>query len=549
VPSAATLDLRYAPSDAEPADGASLSLGDVVALARRPRALAAALGDRARGELRVRVDDRPFSGVEALALLVASVLRNGSVTLVRPDGARAFSARRFRAQALLAAARAVPRELLGTFRLYRRAQATAARGPQLPHLQSSPDSVLYLRTEPSLRWHGQVVGGASTHTSGVINGFVANGLEVEVMAAERPEWTDRAQFTQVPLRRVFHLVPWLTLAAYGDEIVKAASDSRPAFVYQRYSLGTWAGLELAQRLGRPLVLEYNGSELWIQSHWGSGREARFMGPLQGIERRNVQSASLVVVVSEILKEQLVATGGIPAERVLVAPNGVDVDRLERYRERSPAQWRADRGLAEAPTVGFVGSFGVWHGVRLLPAMAARVAEHVPAARWLLIGDGDLHAEVRAEIESCGLGDRVLMPGIVPHGETLAMLAGCDVCVSPHVPNADGSRFFGSPTKLFEYMGLARPIVASDLEQLGEVIVDGESGLLCPPGDPDAAAAAVVRLLADADLRARLSAGALDRATSAYSWRAHTARILRALRTGDVTQEQDVREDPLASGSQ
>jgi glycosyltransferase involved in cell wall biosynthesis len=549
VPDAATLDLRYAPSDAEPDDGASLSLGDVVALARRPGALVAALGDRARGELRVRVDDRPFSGVEALTLLVASVLRNGPVTLVGPYGARALSARRFRVKALLAAARAVPRELMGTVRLYRRAQATAARGPQLPRLASSPDSVLYLRTEPSLRWHGQVVGGASTHTSGVINGFVANGLEVEVIAAERPEWTDRAGFTRVPLRHVFHLVPWLTLAAYGEEIVRAAGDSRPAFVYQRYSLGTWAGLELAQRLDRPLVLEYNGSELWIQSHWGSNREARLIGPLQGIERRNVQSASLVVVVSEILKEQLVATGGIPAERVLVAPNGVDVDRLAGYRERSPAQWRADRGLAEAPTVGFVGSFGVWHGVRLLPAMAARVAEHLPAARWLLIGDGDLHAEVRAEIESRGLGDRVLMPGIVPHGETLAMLASCDVCVSPHVPNADGSRFFGSPTKLFEYMGLARTIVASDLEQLGEVIVDGKSGLLCPPGDPDAAAAAVVRLLGDADLRARLSAGALERATSAYSWRAHTARILRALRTGDVAQEQDVRKDPLASGSQ
>jgi len=169
------------------------------------------------------------------------------------------------------------------------------------------------------------------------------------------------------------------------------------------------------------------------------------------------------------------------------------------------------------------------GVRLLPAMVARVAEHVPDARWQLIGDGDLHDEVREEIARRGLVDRVAMPGVVPHDRALALLASCDVCVSPHVPNADGSRFFGSPTKLFEYMGLAKQIVASDLEQLGEVIADGASGVLCPPGDPDAAAAAVVRLLGDPALRARLGMAALERVATAYSWRAHTARILDALR--------------------
>jgi glycosyltransferase involved in cell wall biosynthesis len=243
----------------------------------------------------------------------------------------------------------------------------------------------------------------------------------------------------------------------------------------------------------------------------------------------VESASLVVVVSHVLKDQLVRAGVGP-DRVLVAPNGVDVEQLQRYRERSAEGWRAELGLAAAPTIGFVGSFGVWHGVRLLPAMVARVAEHLPDARWQLIGDGDLHAEVRDEIARRGLIDHVAMPGVVPHDRALELLASCDVCVSPHVPNADGSRFFGSPTKLFEYMGLAKPIVASDLEQLGEVIVDGESGLLSPPGDPDAAAAAAVRLLGDPELRARLGAAALERATTAYSWRTHTARILDALRS-------------------
>jgi glycosyltransferase involved in cell wall biosynthesis len=527
VPSVLRLDLRYEPDLHDPH---TASLGDVVSLARRPRALSRALSADRSGDLEILVDDCPLSGVQALVLLAVSALHKGRVALVAPTRRRRLGRGRFLVRALLEVVRRVPGELVATARLYRRAQAATTHDPRLARRVSEVESVLYVRTEPNLRWHGHLVGGASTHTSGVVNGFVSNGLEVEVMAAERPEWTDRARFTPVPVRRLYHLVPWLTLADYGEAIAAAATGRRPGFVYQRYSVGAWTGLRLAERFGVPLVLEYNGSELWVQTNWGAEHPARLTAPLSALERRNVESASLVVVVSDVLKDQLVE-GGIASDRVLVAPNGVDVERLRRYRERTPEAWRSELGLAAAPTIGFVGSFGVWHGVRLLPPMVARVAEAIPGARWQLIGDGDLHAEIRDEIVRRGLAANVTMPGVVPHERALELLASCDVCVSPHVPNADGSRFFGSPTKLFEYMGLAKPIVASDLEQLGEVVVDGESGLLCPPGDPDAAASAAVRLLGEPELRARLGAAALERATAAYSWRAHTARILDALRSG------------------
>jgi glycosyltransferase involved in cell wall biosynthesis len=97
-----------------------------------------------------------------------------------------------------------------------------------------------------------------------------------------------------------------------------------------------------------------------------------------------------------------------------------------------------------------------------------------------------------------------------------------------VRNPDGSRFFGSPTKLFEYMGLGKPIVASDLEQIGEVVEHEHTGILCEPGDVAAAGDGVVRLLQDGELRARLGAAALESARSTYSWQAHCRRMLDAL---------------------
>ncbi len=384
----------------------------------------------------------------------------------------------------------------------------------------------YLRGEPSLRWLGAQVGGAATHTAGVVNGFAGAGLRVSVFAPERPEGVREARCVEVAPRQILQLVHWLTLVQQGDALVAAAASTPADFVYQRYALGSYAGLRLARTLGVPLVLEFNGSEIWTERNWGSGRVA-LARTLAALERRNLLDASLIVVVSRPLKEQLAEMGIDPA-KVLVNPNGVDVAELAQARALTASRWRERQELVQAPTVGFVGTFGLWHGVKLLPELIERVAALRGDARWVLVGDGPLHAEVAAEIERRGLAPRVTLTGVVEHSRAVRLLACCEVCVSPHVPNPDGSAFFGSPTKVFEYMGLGRAIVASDLDQIGEVLSDGRTALLTAPGDVAGAAQAVVRLLDDEQLRERLAAAALREALERHSWDAHVARILRAL---------------------
>jgi glycosyltransferase involved in cell wall biosynthesis len=328
------------------------------------------------------------------------------------------------------------------------------------------------------------------------------------------------------------LVHWLTLVGHVQALLAAAATTPADFIYQRYALGSYAGLQLARALDVPLVLEFNGSEIWTERHWGSGR-VPLANTLAALERRNLLDASLIVVVSRPLKDQLTEMGIDPA-RVLVNPNGVDVGELEQARALTPSDWRSREKLPAAPTVGFVGTFGLWHGVKLLPELIERVAERRGEVRWVLVGDGPLHAEVAADIERRGLSGCVWMTGVVPHPQAVRLLACCDVCVSPHVPNPDGTAFFGSPTKVFEYMGLGRAIVASDLDQIGEVLEDGRTGLLTTPGDVSAAANAVVRLLEEEELRARLGQAALREADEHYSWDAHVGRILQALAGAHVS---------------
>ena len=156
-----------------------------------------------------------------------------------------------------------------------------------------------------------------------------------------------------------------------------------------------------------------------------------------------------------------------------------------------------------------------------------------------VGDGLTAPAVREILAHPAVAPRVTLAGLRPQTETPITLAASDILVSPHAPNADGSAFFGSPTKLFEYMAMARPIVASDLDQIGQVLrgwTPGEparptsdpavTGLLVRPGD----VADLARGLAEAaamspEERAAMGGRARSLVESAFSWSANVAAVL------------------------
>jgi glycosyltransferase involved in cell wall biosynthesis len=238
-----------------------------------------------------------------------------------------------------------------------------------------------------------------------------------------------------------------------------------------------------------------------------------------VERTNLRAADQVVVVSQPLQAQLVALG-VPSDKVLVNPNGVDPSHFAPVN--GGIAQRAHLGLRSTVTICFSGTFGVWHGIPVLAAAIPRVLAARPHARFLLLGEGPLRHLVD------GLGERVLMPGLVPHATVPEYLAAADILVSPHGRQIDGGEFFGSPTKLYEYMAAGRPIVASGIGQIGQVLEHESTALLVPPDDPDALCAALVRLIDDPCLRVRLGEQARQRALAQHTWRHNADRLLAAL---------------------
>ena len=388
---------------------------------------------------------------------------------------------------------------------------------------------LYLRTDMSF---GLKAGGSVGHTAGVVNHLGAfSGTPIMLTTDIVPTVSESVETHTVTPAEAFWEYPELpTLVMnerFSEEADRAIGAREISFVYQRYSLNNFSGARLALTRKVPFVLEYNGSEIWMSRNWGSPLEHEALS--EKIELANFAMADLIIVVSQPMADELIGRG-IPASKILVNPNGVETDRYAPEIDGSGIRKRL--GLDGKLVIGFIGTFGPWHGAEVLArAFGDLLIKHPnyrDSVRLLMIGDGVKMPEVRAALGAANVLDQAVLTGLVPQADGPQYLAACDILASPHVPNADGTPFFGSPTKLFEYMAMGRAIVASDLDQVGEILEHGRAAQMAVPGSVESLVAGLQALIEDPERRATLRREARRLAVERHTWREHTRRILEAL---------------------
>ena len=198
---------------------------------------------------------------------------------------------------------------------------------------------------------------------------------------------------------------------------------------------------------------------------------------------------------------------------------------------------------------FIGSFSYWHGVSVLEKAIAlllqkRSLASSPRLRFLLIGDGPLCAELRENLQQFAAAHQVIFTGVIPHDQIVSYLDASDIFLSPHVPMPDGRPFFGSPTKLFEYMSMAKAIIASDLDQIGSVLSHQQNAWLVPPGDAGELSNAIELLSAQPAMRAQLGSRARDAVMARHTWALNAQQALT--RVGKC--QQSPSRDAVAENS-
>lgn len=217
-----------------------------------------------------------------------------------------------------------------------------------------------------------------------------------------------------------------------------------------------------------------------------------------------------IAVSGSTRDFLVARRHVPAQRVRLIWNGAPLDEFAPVARARALRVRRALGLDEsALVVGTIGRLNSQKGHRHLLDAAARVIGQVPRARFVIVGDGDLLQELRGQAEQLGIDPALVFAG---HRTDVPDLLGAfDVfCLS--------SLYEGTPLALFEAMASGKAIVSTSVDGCREVLQDGVTGLLVPPGEPAPLAEALTRVLSDDALRASLAARALE-ASRRYDVRA------------------------------
>ncbi|TAK04893.1 glycosyltransferase family 1 protein [Patescibacteria group bacterium] len=365
------------------------------------------------------------------------------------------------------------------------------------------------------------IGGPATYVNTVAPILSARGWRVDIVT-----YGDTKTIPAPPggARAVVSssLPPGVRHLAYFWRVLRRSRSTGVVFAMDPVSAGFPAALA-ALLARRSFAIKIVGDYAWEQGQsrhgvtdlldpFQSKRYAAGVERLRRIQRFVVRRASRVVTPSHYLAG-IVRQWGVPETRVRVVENAVDAHGL-------PPAADAAALAARAPEILSAGRFLPWKGMAQLVAALPAIRARVPGARLTLVGDGPQRTAVEAEIARLALKDAVTLTGRLPHGDVLARAAAARVFVLY-------TGYEGFSHQLVEALAAGAPVVSSDAGGNAEVARHEENALVVRYGDVDALVEAVVRLLQDADLSARLAAAG-QRTAAQYTVARMTEGLVAAL---------------------
>jgi glycosyltransferase involved in cell wall biosynthesis len=234
-------------------------------------------------------------------------------------------------------------------------------------------------------------------------------------------------------------------------------------------------------------------------------------PWYGTYRRHIlrfvqARSSMTLTNAKAIRDGLIHDEGLPAEKVCVVYNGVDLERLEQVRRNPGGLFPPSSGTKRVVLVGNMITDVKGHPT--LFAAAPDILQSFPKTQFVLVGDGAKRKEFEAQVAQLGLKENFLFLG--RRNDVPEILASSDIAVLP-------SRAEGLPNAVLEYLACGLPVVASALGGNVEVVEDGRTGLLIPPENPSRLAAAVLRLLGDEALALRLAQAGREHVSRNFSF--------------------------------
>jgi PEP-CTERM/exosortase A-associated glycosyltransferase len=345
--------------------------------------------------------------------------------------------------------------------------------------------------------------GYTFRTRAIVTAQKARGLDIACLTGARherggpdPEHIEGIDFfrTPAPARTRSPLREWREIRALSKRLDALVETWKPDHLHVHSPvLNALAALPVAKTRGIPLTYE-------IRAFWedaavgnGTGTEGSLRYKLiRMFETRAARQADAVAVICEGLRRDLISRG-IPAEKIIVSPNGVD---MSLFGNTVPTDINLARrlGLRGADVIGFIGSFYDYEGLDdLISAMPLILAKR-PKAHLLLVGGGPMEEALKCQAEASSAAKRIHFIGRVPHHEVERYYGLIDVLAYPR--KAMRLTELVTPLKPLEAMAQRKLVAASNVGGHRELIEDGVTGTLFPAGDPKALAEALDTLFSN-----------------------------------------------------
>lgn len=352
------------------------------------------------------------------------------------------------------------------------------------------------------------MGGAETLLLGLMRAARARGDEVHL-----------AYFTPGPLGSAMaaeaQSVTRLAARGWRDPLAfwrawRLVRRLRPDVVHSHLTKSDLA-LQLAARLAgvRRRIVTLHNTDRW--------RARRLLARVYRILAAS--GADHVLAVSEEVARHAVTTGSVAPRQIMVVPNGVDAARFASVPALDP-----ERLAAQGWVLAIIGRLHPQKDHPTFLKAARRLADRAPGVRFRILGDGPLRAELEAESRALGLSDRLSFMGNVL--DMPAALEEIDGVVL-------SSAWEGLPMVLLEAMAAARPVVATDVGEVGSVLRHGIDGLVVPPGDPEALAQAMAALIKAPERAAAMGLAGRTRVSTGFAMAAMQARIFALYGAGGL----------------
>lgn len=324
---------------------------------------------------------------------------------------------------------------------------------------------------------------------------------------------------------------WGLMKSLERQVETAARDIRPDVIHAHSPvLVGLPALRVARRLGIPMVYEVR--DLWENASVDRGRFGagspvyRFA---RGLESYVIRNASAVVTICDLLKNEIAPRTGKP-DNVHVIANGVDTDAFRPERPSDALRRRWD--LVGKEVILYAGTFQPYEGLDLLIRAMSEIVKNRPTAHLVIVGGSAGFAGgssafspeeqgLLSAAQQSGVTSHVTFTGRIPHAEVKQMYALADLLCYPRRMTLTTA--LTTPLKPLEGMAMAKPVIASDVPAMHELVSDGVTGLLFKAGDAQDLARKCVALLSDPQLQRRLGAASREWVVSKRQWRTLVAK--------------------------